>query len=735
MKLIIMIALLFTLSTDSFAGSISGTIKDSETNEVLSGSIIRIKNTSIGIKSDNKGNFLLDNLANGIYTIRITYIGYIASEHTLTITDKQPNQSMVVYLLPKSLNASEIVVSAGKRSQSIQEVPVSISLLDQQQISQRNTTRIDEVLRYVPGVNVSRDQVSIRGSSGFALGVGSRVALLLDGFPMLSADNGDMKFDALPMMEINRVEVIKGAGSALYGTGALGGTVSLFTRTPSDSARTIIRTYGGIYTQPIYEQWRVYDSPPALYGIDIGYSKKFDNLELTMNVGNKYDKSYRLSDNSYRWSGYGKVGYQFDKRGMSKLTFFINAASEERGDWVFWNSLDSATRPPTGTNPNRRTESGKIASALEFKQFFSDQSFLMIRSGVFITNYKNTNLLPGEEQIASDALSWNSEIQYSASISSGVFLTSGINTVMNSVQAPIYGAKTQIFMSGYSQAEIKPGIENLICTAGARIDAEKTADAEQNIEISPKLALSYLSPFGIQFRASAGRGFRAAAVAERFAALRFQGITVEPNMNVKPEYSWSYECGATTAIPLSGEQDILLLDISYFQNELSDLIEPSFTPSGNIKFQNVTKARVTGLELGLRSMLTGGYSFETSLTLMKPEDLILKQTLYYRSSVLWYTRMSIPIIEDLLLQTDYRFISRTEMMDPRLAALGFIKDADARVPNHICDMRLIARLHNWVQIPISVTLNAKNIFDYYYTEIMGNLAPIRQLSIQAEYIF
>jgi hypothetical protein len=134
-------------------------------------------------------------------------------------------------------------------------------------------------------------------------------------------------------------------------------------------------------------------------------------------------------------------------------------------------------------------------------------------------------------------------------------------------------------------------------------------------------------------------------------------------------------------------------------------------------------------------MLTGGYSFETSLTLMKPEDLILKQTLYYRSSVLWYTRMSIPIIEDLLLQTDYRFISRTEMMDPRLTALGFIKDADARVPNHICDMRLIARLHNWVQIPISVTLNAKNIFDYYYTEIMGNLAPIRQLSIQAEYIF
>lgn len=97
-----------------FAGSISGTIKDSETNEALSGAIIRIKNTSIGMKADNKGNFLLENLSNGIYTIRITYIGYTASEHIITISDKQPDQSMVVNLLPKSLNASEIVVSAGK---------------------------------------------------------------------------------------------------------------------------------------------------------------------------------------------------------------------------------------------------------------------------------------------------------------------------------------------------------------------------------------------------------------------------------------------------------------------------------------------------------------------------------------------------------------------------------------------------------------------------------------------
>ena len=119
---------------------------------------------------------------------------------------------------------------------------------------------------------MAKDQVSIRGSSGFALGLGSRVALLLDGFPMLSGDNGDMKFDALPFLNINRIEVIKGAGSALYGTSALGGVVSIFTTNPTSKPEYKIRTYGGFYTQPKYECWNVFDSPPTNYGVDLSYS-------------------------------------------------------------------------------------------------------------------------------------------------------------------------------------------------------------------------------------------------------------------------------------------------------------------------------------------------------------------------------------------------------------------------------------------------------------------------------
>jgi outer membrane receptor protein involved in Fe transport len=526
--------------------------------------------------------------------------------------------------------------------------------------------------------------------------------------------------------------VVKGAGSALYGTGALGGVVSLFTRNPVDTARIMVRTYAGFYTQPRFEQWQVHDAPPPLYGIDMSYGQKFDNLELTILGGTRYDKSYRLTDESRRYNLFTKLNYTFDKEARTSLMGIVNLAHEDKGDWVFWNSLDSATRPPTTSNPNRMTISNKAMAGLNLRHIFEDNALLNIRTSIFLTDFDNYNLLPTEEAIASSASSFNTEVQYSRTLSDAVFLTTGINTIINTVNAPIYGIKQQRFFSGYAQTEIKPGIEGLIMTIGGRVDHEQTDTSASHFVISPKIAASWLSPFGVQFRASLGRGFRAATVAERFAALRFQGITVKSNLEIKPEYSMSYEIGASTVLPLNEEADMLMMDIAVFNNSMDDLVEPAFTSTGNIMFQNVTAARIQGFEIGMRAQFSSGFGIESSLTYMDPKDLTLNQTLPYRSSILWYSRVSIPIIESIMFQTDYRYLSRVELIDARIASLGFIADADARVPIHVCDMRLILDMKSLIGNPMTLTLNAKNVLDYYYTEIMGNLAPNRQLSIQAE---
>ena len=719
-------------NTDIHAGSIKGKVIDSLDNNPLYGATIRIDGTQLGAKSNAEGMFSIDRLQMGNYTLLISYVGYALAKVPITVASQNAQVNVTIALLRKDVNSNTIIVSAGKRTQSIQEVPVSVALLDQQAIQQRNVNRIDEVLRYVSGVNVARDQVSIRGSSGFALGIGSRVALLLDGFPMLSADNGDMKFDALPMPEIQRVEVVKGAGSALYGTGALGGVVSLFTRTPADTARIMMRSYAGIYTQPAFDQWVVHDMPPPLYGLDASYSQRFEKLEFSVLGGTRYDKSYRLTDQSRRFNLFSKIAYTFDDKGRTTLTGMINLAHEDKGDWVYWNSLDSATRPPTTSNPDRMTLSSKALIGVNLRHIFEDNALLNIRSSVFLTDFDNYNLRPNEEAVASNAQSFNSEIQYSRSLSSDIFLTMGLNSIVNSVEAPIYGRKQQSFVSGYAQTEVKPGIDGLVMTIGGRFDHERTDTSDAQFVISPKIAASWLAPFGVQFRGSIGRGFRAATVAERYAALRFQGITVQPNLSIKPEYSISYEIGASTVLPLSEDADMLMLDIAAFNNSMDDLVEPSFLATGNVQFQNVTAARVSGIEIGMRTQFSSGFGIESSLTYMDPVDVTLNQTLPYRSSVLWYNRINIPIIEHVQFQADYRYLSKVELIDARITALGFITDADARVPIHVCDMRIIMNMNELFGKPLTLTFNAKNVFDYYYTEIMGNLAPNRQLSIQGE---
>ncbi len=727
----------FSVSTaHAKGGCVKGVVIDSLTEVPLLGAVVRIETTARGANVNKSGEFLITAIPTGNYFLTASLIGYLPSKIPVSIRDDD-TLTITIPLRSQAVRASTIVVSASKHAQSVQDVPISISVVEAKQLQERNITKIDDALRYVPGVSMSRDQVSIRGSSGFALGLGSRVALLLDGFPMLSGDNGDMKFDALPFINVERVEVIKGAGSALYGTGALGGVVSLFTKEPTEELEVRIRAYGGLYTQPKYEGWRVFDSPPEEYGFDASAAQKFSNLSVTVSGGTKYDRSYRLFDDSKRWNFYTKLGYAFSEH--TSLSGFVNAAGEDHANWVFWNSLDSATRPPTPKLPTDldvRVNSQKFATALELKHFFNDEVFLVVRSGIYSTDFHNEGLADPSQAINSKATVFNSEAQLSAKLNRNLFLTSGLNATLNSVESAIYGTPKQSILSAYTQAEYS-GLRRFIFTVGGRFDVEKTDSAEQNIQFNPKAGVSYNSPMGIQFRASMGRGFRAPMVGERFAALRFQGITVVPNLELLPEESWSFESGMSHEFDM-GESPCSI-DMSYFQNELFQLVEPVFILTGatpRIKFQNITRARIQGVELTFKSFISKIIGVETSLTLMNPRVYELDVPLSFRSPVLWYTKLYVPLGSGFEVQADYRFIARVERIDPQIeevnSKLKVIPDAEARVATHVVDARLIYRLKESLDIPITLTLNGRNLLDYYYVEIMGNLAPTRSITLQIE---
>ncbi len=725
--ILLFLSILFLSPTQVFSLSkITGKVIDKSDGSPLVGASIRLEGTGLGTFANKEGNFLLKGIKRAKYTLMVTIVGYESKHLPVQVLDND-SVYLLIELKSKPLSTGEVVVSANKRIQAVQDVPISISVVSNSDLLTKGSTRFDEALRYVPGIIMNKDNINLRGSSGFAFGLGSRVALLVDGFPLLSGDQGDMKYDAIPIFNIEQIEIVKGAGSALYGTGALGGVINIITKEPEENFKIKGRLHSGFYTLPRFQQWRYREDVPWKFGFDISLTSKFNSFGYIISGGLENDESYRQYDKSLQYHLFTKLNNNFSE--FTKASILFNFASDKSDDWVYWNSLDSATIPPTNINKDARILSTKLALAGDLKHIFNSKNFLTFKTGLYRTYVENNLNISDPEYRQSNALSFNTDAQMNSSLADRTLLTYGLVATFNRVTSKLYGKVNQDIYAGYIQGELAQ-IKDLIITIGVRTDYEKTDSSDYQLEFSPKLGLNYTSFFGPKFRLSIGKGFRAPTVAEKFASLKFSGFTVAPNPLLKSEISWSAEIGSTMDFIIA--ETPLQYDLSIYHSEYDNLIEPTFdnTQQGAvIKFLNITKARITGVEFTLKSLLFGFIGFQTSINAMKPMDINLNRTLKYRSTFFWYNSLLIPL-GNVELYTDYRFINRMETVDELLKLQ--VRDYDARVPMHILDFRLKLKLKEMTNIPIVLTLNMKNAFDYYYTEVVGNLGPTRFIGLQIE---
>ncbi|MFW5701746.1 MAG: TonB-dependent receptor plug domain-containing protein, partial [Bacteroidota bacterium] len=404
----------------------------------------------------------------------------------------------------------------------------------------------------------------------------------------------------------------------------------------------------------------------------------------------------------------------------------------------YWKSLDSATIPSEGTDESVRLLSNNSTIFGEVRHFLSDEDFMTFRAGVFNSFFETSHLESDPEKRRSQSNSINSMLQFNITLAENLLLTTGADFRYNYVESIIYGGESwQSIVAAYAQAEAKY-FDALNLTLGARVDQEQTGeytgdtDYPDHLEISPKFGANYGLPFGMMLRASVGKGFRAASIAEKFSAVQFQGFEVVPNPDLAPEQSWSYEIGASYEFTNAGFP--IELDISIFRNELINLIEPSILnqTQGSIRFENVTRARVSGVEFTARTFLFKTLGFETGITYMDPRDLTNNEILKYRSELLWYSRLLLPL-GAVELQADYRYKSEFKNIDEELKFQ--VRDYDARVPVHVVDVRASLDLGKMTEYPLKLTLNAENLLDYYYVNMVGNLAQTRHISLQMEMDF
>jgi len=220
-------------------------------------------------------------------------------------------------------------------------------------------------------------------------------------------------------------------------------------------------------------------------------------------------------------------------------------------------------------------------------------------------------------------------------------------------------------------------------------------------------------------------------MAEAFTSTEASGLPVVPNQDLKPEKSLSIELGWNEIIDPS-----LMLDISFFLNNYWDLIEGGFHEGdGNtvfIRFDNVTKARITGFETNLNWWaVKNKLRFNIGYTYVDPQNLTINDYLNYRPRHLLYTEAEWKY-GIFRLGLDYRYISRYDRIDEQFDI--YINDADERVAAQIVDIHLAAGF-DVNKIPLQISLQLNNLFQYNYIDFVGSIAPIRNfiLSVDADF--
>ena len=524
-----------------------------------------------------------------------------------------------IVLIENPVETEQVIVTAGKYEQKISELPVSAEVLGEDLISKKNFTNLEDALKYIPGINMTEDQISIRGSSGYSRGAGSRVLLAIDGLPFYTGDTGETIWEVIPMTVLDRIEVVKGAASSLYGSTAIGGVVNLITKKIPEKQSLYFKSYIGAYDKPAYKEWDWSGEYRLFNGQIISYANTFDNFGIAASLSRLEDLGYRQNNFSKRYIGFIKSDFKFSSN--SSLMFLANIFTKKSGNFVYWRNSRNALVPPV-SDIGQVVEADRNVYGLIYKQIINDNLLLKVKGSYYYTNW-NDGATPLNK---SRTKLYRGEIQLNSSLSNNLILVSGIEISDAKVNSNLFGNPTSLSFGGYSSADLKFDFP-LIASLGLRYDYNKLDTLKGSNALSPKFGLNYKFSDELIFRTSIGTGFRAPTPAEAFTSTSASGITVKPNPQLKSETNLTVE-GGVNYKPF----EPLTFDLALFHSEFYDFIEPGIDPAdGLIIFDNVTRARIQGCEfqstIDLKNINT---TLSFSYAYLWARDIEENKTLKYR---------------------------------------------------------------------------------------------------------
>lgn len=564
--------------------TLRGRVTDAASGRPIAGSEVLANDGVLGrVRSDDAGRWELPVPSTAMVRVRVRHPGYAFREFVVDAGRDDASALRQTALEALAIPLDAVIVTAARREQKLADAVVETELISTQQLAERGASDVAAVLTERSGMQVdggvpSGAGVQMRGFDS------RRVLILLDGQPMVGRVNGNFDLSRIPTSMVERIEVVKGPQSTLYGSEALGGVVNIITRR-ADAAGWEAGLASSAGTQGRRDAsanalWR---SGALGATLDGGLRRQ----DLAPGVAGTAD-TY-----AHRWNGSGSLRWQPDAALQVEAgALAISEAQRYRVGQLFhfadndqWGGRASARLALGG---------GFLTSTLNLSAFDH-----LSRASTLASPASDSGARDAQRLVQGDLL-YNA--QYGATQ-----VDAGIQLRRESISADRLSVAAPRSTSVEPFAQITRTSGPLSVTPGVRVTR---SDRWGNF-VAPRLAAMWRPVDALAIRGSLGRGYRAPDFKELYLDFvnAAAGYAVSGNPTLRPESSTSGSLG----VEWTGTT--LWTRASIFRNDYRNFIEarePDAT--GTYTYENIDRGRSAGTELeaglSLRSLqVEGSYDF------------------------------------------------------------------------------------------------------------------------------
>lgn len=578
---------------------ISGHIIEDGSEENIPYASILIVETGNGTMSNEQGQFEFRDLPAGKYTLRVSAVGYTTATKEVVVSREY---TTVVHFKMKVENIAidEVVVSANRNETSRHEAPVVVSVASKLLFETVNSPDLAKSLNYITGLRVENNcqncgfpQVRINGLEG------PYSQILINSRPVVSALSGVYGLEQIPVNMIERVEVVRGGGSALFGANAVGGTVNIITKDPTSNSFSVT-TNLACYDSSSWEQSMGANvslvSKDNSYGIAVYES--YRNRNAYDHDGDGFSELGELNMNTFGLRTY------YRPTTSSRLSLEYHTTAEKRRGG---NKFDLQPHESDITEQTLHTiNSGGIAYDLGWDGYRNKLSLYTSLQHIDRNSYYGAQRDPNAYG-KTDDLTWVAGATYTGRIANLLFapsaLTVGLEYQQNSLHDIMTGYKRDMkqevrIASAFLQNEWDMHLFTLL--AGVRLDKHNLID---NPIFSPRVNLLFKPNRNFQARLTYSTGFRAPQAYDEdlhVTAVGGEGVQIELADNLKEERSNSFSGSVDWTTSFGHWQSNILLEGFYTGLDNVFILEDTGQNSDGFAIKerrNGSGARVYGVNL------------------------------------------------------------------------------------------------------------------------------------------